>query len=173
MTEGYPPCTRKIGSVKEYSKVITIEGIGTPNNLHPLQVAFMNNGAVQCGFCTPGFIVSAYALLKENNNPTRQEVRDWFQKHRNVCRCTGYKQIVDAVMDAAKVIRGEATIEDITFKLPEDKEYYGKPLVRPTAVAKVCGLADYGEDQALKMPKDTLHVAVVQPKIAHHAKYLR
>jgi aldehyde oxidoreductase len=95
-------CTRKIGSVKEYSKVITIEGIGTPNNLHPLQVAFMNNGAVQCGFCTPGFIVSAYALLKENNNPTREEVRDWFQKHRNVCRCTGYKQIVDAVMDAAK-----------------------------------------------------------------------
>jgi aldehyde oxidoreductase len=166
-------CTRKIGSVKEYSKVITIEGIGTPNNLHPLQVAFMNNGAVQCGFCTPGFIVSAYALLKENNNPTRQEVRDWFQKHRNVCRCTGYKQIVDAVMDAAKVIRGEATIEDITFKLPEDKEYYGKPLVRPTAVAKVCGLADYGEDQALKMPKDTLHVAVVQPKIAHHAKILK
>lgn len=166
-------CARKIGSVKEYSKVITIEGIGTPNNLHPLQVAWMNHGAVQCGFCTPGFIVSAYGLLQENNNPTRQEVRDWFQKHRNVCRCTGYKQLVDAVMDAARVVRGEATIEDITFKLPEDKEYYGKPLVRPTAIAKVCGLADYGEDQALTMPKETLHVAVVQPRIAHHAKILK
>ncbi|NLX86734.1 MAG: molybdopterin-dependent oxidoreductase [Clostridiales bacterium] len=166
-------CARKISSVKEYSKVITIEGIGTPNNLHPLQVAFMHNGAVQCGFCTPGFIVSAYALLQENNNPTREEVRDWFHKHRNVCRCTGYKQIVDAVMDAARVVRGEATIEDITNKLPEDKEYYGKPLVRPTALAKVCGLADYGEDQALKMPKETLHVAVVQPKVAHHAKILK
>jgi aldehyde oxidoreductase len=166
-------CTKKIRTVEEYSKVITIEGIGTPANLHPLQVAFMNCGAVQCGFCSPGFIVSAYALLLENNNPTREEVRAWFQKHRNVCRCTGYKQIVDAVMAAAKVVRGEATIEDITFKLPEDKEYYGKPLVRPTALAKVCGLADYGDDQALKMPPETLHVAIVQPKIAHHAKILK
>lgn len=166
-------CTRKIRTVDEYSKVITIEGIGTPNNLHPLQVAWMNYGAVQCGFCTPGFIVSAYGLLLENNNPTREEVRDWFQKHRNVCRCTGYKQIVDAVMAAAKVVRGEATIEDITVKLPEDKEYYGKPIVRPTALAKVCGLANYGDDQELIMPAETLHAAVVQPRIAHHAKILK
>lgn len=166
-------CTKKIRTVEEYSKVITIEGIGTPNNLHPLQVAWMNCGAVQCGFCTPGFIVSSYALLLENNNPTREEVRDWFQKHRNVCRCTGYRQIVDAVMAAAKVVRGEATIEDITFKLPEDKEYYGKPIVRPTALAKVCGLADYGDDQELKMPAESLHVAVAQPRVAHHAKLLK
>jgi len=165
-------CTKKIRTVEPYSKVITIEGIGTPNNLHPLQVAWMNYGAVQCGFCTPGFIVSSYALLSENNNPTRSEVREWFQKHRNVCRCTGYKQLVDAVMAAAKVVRGEATIEDITYKLPDDKEYYGKPIVRPTALAKVCGLADYGDDQELKMPQETLHVAVAQPRIAHHAKIL-
>ena len=75
----------------------------------------MNCGAVQCGFCSPGFIVSAYGLLLENKKPTREEVRDWFQKHLNVCRCTGYKQIVDAVMAAAKVVRGEATIKDITL----------------------------------------------------------
>ncbi|MGI6644122.1 MAG: molybdopterin-dependent aldehyde oxidoreductase [Bacillota bacterium] len=166
-------CVRKMKNIKEYSKIVTIEGIGTPQNPHPLQVAFMNCGAVQCGFCTPGFIVSAYALLQKNQNPTREEVRDWFQKHRNVCRCTGYKQIVDAVMAAAKVVRGEASIEDITFQLPEDNEYYGKPLVRPTALAKVCGLADYGDDQALKMPAETLHVAVYQPRIAHHAKILK
>lgn len=165
-------CTKKVKTVKEYSTVITIEGIGTPNNLHPLQVAWMNCGAVQCGFCTPGFIVSSYALLLENNNPTREEVRDWFQKNRNVCRCTGYKQLVDAVMAAAKVIRGEASIEDITYQLPEDKEYYGKPIVRPSALAKVCGLADYGDDQELKMPAESLHVAVAQPRIAHHAKIL-
>ena len=72
-------CVRKIKTVKEYSKVITIEGVGTPNHLHPLQVAWMNCGAVQCGFCTPGFIVSAYALLLKNNTPSREEVRDWFQ----------------------------------------------------------------------------------------------
>ncbi|MEN6300031.1 MAG: molybdopterin cofactor-binding domain-containing protein, partial [Anaerolineaceae bacterium] len=166
-------CIKKIRDVKEFSQVTTIEGIGTPTNLHPIQVAFMNLGAIQCGFCTPGFVVSAYALLQKNNNPTRQQVRDWFQKHLNVCRCTGYKQIVDAVMAAAKVMRGEASIEDISFREPQDGEYYGKPIVRPTALAKVCGLADYGDDQELKMPAETLHVAVVQPRVAHHAKILK
>jgi len=165
-------CTKKIRAVDEYSKIVTIEGIGTPTNLHPIQVAWMNLGAVQCGFCVPGFIVSTYALLIENNNPTREEVRDWFQKHRNVCRCTGYKQIVDAVMAAARVMRGEATIEDISFQNPKDGEFYGKPVVRPTALAKVCGLADYGDDQELKMPAETLHVVMVQPKLAHHARIL-
>ncbi|MCL2167431.1 MAG: molybdopterin-dependent oxidoreductase, partial [Clostridiales bacterium] len=166
-------CVRRISSVKEFSEITTIEGIGTPRHMHPLQVAWMNYGAVQCGFCTPGFIVSAYALLEKNQNPSREEVRDWFQRHRNVCRCTGYKQIVDAVMAAAKVLRGEATIEDITFKLPEDGNYYGKPLVRPAAPAKVCGLADYGEDMAMKMPAGTLHAVIVQPKVSHHANILR
>jgi len=89
-------CTRKITSVDEYSRVVTIEGVGTPMHLHPLQVAFMESGAVQCGFCSPGFIVSAWQLLNENPDPSREDVRDWFQKHRNICRCTGYKQIVDA-----------------------------------------------------------------------------
>ncbi len=166
-------CLQKVAKIPEYSKVLTIEGIGTPTNLHPIQVAYMNLGAVQCGFCTPGFIVSTYAMLKANPNPTREEARDWFQKHLNVCRCTGYKQIVDAVMAAAKVMRGEATIEDITYKLPEDKQYYGKPIVRPSALAKVCGLADYGDDQELTMPAGSLHAAVVQPKVAHHAKILK
>ncbi|HWQ79302.1 MAG TPA: molybdopterin cofactor-binding domain-containing protein [Anaerovoracaceae bacterium] len=166
-------CMRKIRTMDEYSTVITIEGIGTPNHLHPLQVAFMTSGAVHCGFCTPGFIVSAYGLLQENNNPTREEVRDWFQQHRNACRCTGYKQIVDAVVAAAKVVRGEAAIEDISFKEPNEEGYYGKPVPRPTALAKVCGVADYGDDVELKMPPETLHVALVQPKVASHAKILK
>lgn len=165
-------CTKKIKNVKEYSKVLTLEGIGTPTHLHPLQVAFMECGAVQCGFCTPGFIVASYALLQKNPNPTREEVRDWFQKTRNVCRCTGYKQIVDAVMAAARVMRGECSIEDIKVKLPEDGEYYGKPVVRPTALAKVCGLNDYGEDQVLHMPAEVQHVCIVQPRVANHAKLL-
>jgi aldehyde oxidoreductase len=166
-------CNRKIAKVEEYSFVITVEGIGTPNNLHPIQVAFMNNGAIQCGFCTPGFVVSTYALLLENSNPTRGEVKDWFHKHKNVCRCTGYKQIVDAVMAAAKVMRGECTSDDIAFKNPVDGEYYGKPVIRPTALAKATGTADYGDDQELKMPRGTWHIAVIQPKLAHHAKILK
>ena len=110
-------CTKKVASMAEFDEVITVEGIGTPMHLHPLQVAFMHDHAVQCGFCIPGFLVSSYALLVyENPNPTREEVRDWFTKNRNICRCTGYKQIVDAVMDAAKVMRGECALEDITPK---------------------------------------------------------
>ena len=165
-------CVKKIKNVEEYSKIITVEGIGAPMRPHPIQVAFMNNGSIQCGFCIPGFVVSSYALLLQNNDPTRQEVRDWFTQHKNVCRCTGYKQIVDGVMAAAKVLRGEAALEDITYQLPADNEYYGKPIVRPTALAKVCGVADYGDDQELKMPSHSLHAVMVQPKIAHHAKIL-
>ena len=84
--------------------------------MHPLQVAWMAHGCAQCGFCTPGFIISAKVLLEQNPNPTREEVRDWFNKTRNLCRCTGYKPLVDAVMDAAAVLRGEMTKEDLVFK---------------------------------------------------------
>ena len=68
--------------------ITTVEGLASDAQLDPLQEAFVTTGATQCGFCTPGFIVSAAALLEENINPTREEVRDWFQKHRNLCRCT-------------------------------------------------------------------------------------
>ncbi|MDR0469733.1 MAG: molybdopterin-dependent oxidoreductase [Peptococcaceae bacterium] len=162
-------CTRKIKNVEEYSTIVTIEGIGAPGRLHPLQQAFISCGAVQCGFCSPGFIVSAYALLLENQKPTREEVRAWFQKHRNICRCTGYKPIVDAVMLAAEVVRGEKTLEEIAYQAPADGEYYGTGVPRPSALGKVTGLCDYGDDIALKMPESTLYVAVVQPKVAHHA----
>ena len=162
-------CTKKISKVPDYAKVTTIEGIGTPQHLHPLQVAWMHCGAVQCGFCVPGFIVSAYQLLQENPDPTREEVRDWFQKTKNVCRCTGYHQIVDAVMAAAKVMRGECSIEDIMYHAPADGEYYGTGIVRPNALGKVTGLTDYGDDQAMKMPEGTLYAAIVQPRVAHHA----
>lgn len=166
-------CTKKIKTVEEYSTVITIEGIGTALNPHPLQYAMVHLGAVQCGFCSPGFIVSAYGLLQENPNPTREEVRDWFQQHRNVCRCTGYKQIVDAVMEAAAIMRGEKTLADITYDYKKDVgNYYGKPLVRPNAMAKACGVCDYGDDIELKMPAETLHAVLVMPRIANHAKIL-
>ena len=111
-------CITKMKRVPEGAQVLTIEGIGTPDNLHPLQLAWTVHGGAQCGFCSPGFIVSAKALLDENQNPSREEVRDWFQKNRNACRCTGYKPLVDAVMDAAKVIRGEMTAAELAYKLP-------------------------------------------------------
>ncbi|MDD3169287.1 MAG: molybdopterin-dependent oxidoreductase, partial [Eubacteriales bacterium] len=160
-------CTKKMKNVPENTEITTIEGIGTPQHLHPLQQAWITYGGVQCGFCSPGFIVSSYALLQQNSNPTREEVRDWFQKNRNICRCTGYKPIVDAVMAAAKVMRGEATMEDITYDFKGEKDIYGSKRPRPTALAKVCGLADYGDDIKLKMPEGTAYLAVVISEVPH------
>jgi len=106
-------CITKMKRVQDDARIVTVEGVGTPDNLHPLQLAWTVHGGAQCGFCSPGFIVSAKALLDENRNPTREQVRDWFQKNRNACRCTGYKPLVDAVMDAAKVIRGEMSAVEL------------------------------------------------------------
>jgi aldehyde oxidoreductase len=160
-------CVTKMKKVPEGAQIQTIEGVGTPDNLHPLQLSWTVHGGSQCGFCSPGFIVSAKALLGENPDPTRGEVRDWFQKHRNTCRCTGYKPLVDAVMDAARVIRGEMTNQELAFKLPADGRIWGSNYPRPTAVAKVTGTLDYGADLCLKMPEGTLRLALVQAKVSH------
>ena len=153
-------CIKKYGKVAEHSVIETLEGFGTANNLHPLQQAWITYGGVQCGFCTPGFIVSAKALLDVNPNPTRQDVRDWFTKNNNLCRCTGYKQLVDAVMAAAAVMRGEKTMEDITFKIPNDGQLYHTKYPRPDALGKVLGVTDYADDIRLKMPEGMLEMAV-------------
>lgn len=160
-------CVTKMKKVDDESEIITIEGVGTHDNLHPLQLAWMVNGAAQCGFCTPGFIVSAKALLEENASPTREEVRAWFQKHRNVCRCTGYIPIVDAVMDAAKLMRGEITKEDLWFQLKEGASIMGSTMARPSALAKVTGTWDFGADLGLKLPENTLHIKLVQAQVSH------
>ncbi|MBT5874608.1 MAG: (2Fe-2S)-binding protein [Candidatus Latescibacteria bacterium] len=81
----------------------TIEGMGSPEELHPVQQQFLENAALQCGICTPGFIVSTKALLDKNPDPTEAEVRYWLAG--NLCRCTGYDKIVRAVLDAAKAIK--------------------------------------------------------------------
>ncbi len=78
--------------------VITIEGIGSEKHLHPLQKAFIEEGAVQCGFCTPGMIISSYALLKEKSIPTEDEIKEAIAG--NLCRCTGYAKIIKAVKKA-------------------------------------------------------------------------
>jgi aldehyde oxidoreductase len=161
-------CMRKMKDVPERSVIETIEGLGTATNLHPLQQAWITYGGVQCGFCSPGFIMSAKALLDCNDSPTREDVRNWFFKHRNICRCTGYKPLVDAVMEAAAVMRGEKTMDDIVYKHEKGGSIYGTRYPRPAALGKVLGLTDYGDDIKHKMPQGTLHVAVVQPKVCAH-----
>jgi carbon-monoxide dehydrogenase small subunit len=80
-------------------EILTIEGLAKAGKLHPLQEAFIEHFAVQCGFCTPGFILAAKGLLDENPNPTEEEVRKWLAG--NLCRCTGYVKIIDAVQAVA------------------------------------------------------------------------
>jgi aerobic carbon-monoxide dehydrogenase small subunit len=82
------------------AEITTIEGMGSEDNLHPLQEAFWNDHGLQCGYCTPGMIMAAAGLLAENPNPSEQEVRHALEG--NLCRCTGYHNIVKAVLDAAK-----------------------------------------------------------------------
>lgn len=159
-------CICKITKIEDDAIIDTIEGLGTPDNLHPLQVAWMSNGCAQCGFCSPGFIMTAVVLLKENPSPTREEVRAWFQKNKNLCRCTGYKPLIDAVMDAAKVMRGEISKDDLMFQ-PTDNKILGTTYVRPSALAKVTGTMDYGADMALQMPANTLRLALVQAEVSH------
>ncbi len=87
----------------EGREVTTVEGLARPGQLHPLQDAFDRFGAAQCGFCTPGILMSAAALLENNPNPTREEIKEALSG--NLCRCTGYTKIFDAVADAASRLR--------------------------------------------------------------------
>lgn len=83
--------------------VTTVEGLGTPQNLHPIQESFLEAHGVQCGFCTPGFLMTLVPFLEESPEPTEQEIREAIAG--NLCRCTGYQHIVDAVLLAAEKMR--------------------------------------------------------------------
>ncbi len=86
-------------------RIVTIEGLSEGGVLHPIQQAFVRHGAIQCGFCTPGMILSAKALLDQNLRPTRENVQQALAGH--LCRCTGYVKIVEAVLSASEAMRGE------------------------------------------------------------------
>ena len=160
-------CITKMERVPDGAAITTIEGIGTPQDLHALQMAWMIHGGAQCGFCTPGFIVSAKALIDSNPDPSRDDIRDWFQKYKNACRCTGYQMLVDAVQDAVRVLKGEISMQDLAFKLPENGKVLGTNMPRPSAAAKVTGTWDFGADAGLQLPENTLQLALVQAEVSH------
>jgi carbon-monoxide dehydrogenase small subunit len=93
-----------LGPEAQGKTIETVEGMAKGNTLHPLQQKFLEHAALQCGICTPGFLVAAKALLDKNPNPTEHEVR--YALAGNLCRCTGYDKIVRAVLDAATVMQG-------------------------------------------------------------------
>ncbi len=141
-------------------QVFTVEGLGSPESLHPLQQAFIDTGAVQCGYCTPGMLVAAKGLLDKNPNPTQEQIIEFLE--RNLCRCTGYKRILMAVEIAAARLRGEP----VEFK--NQYPVVGKEYRRIDAVDKVTGAAKYAEDMV--MP-GMLHGKILRSP-HHHARLL-
>ncbi len=106
MVDGRVICSCLMLGVEAAGKnITTVEGLATGNRLHPLQEKFLENAALQCGICTPGFLVAAKSLLDRNPNPTEDDVR--YALAGNLCRCTGYDKIVRAVLDTAKAVAAE------------------------------------------------------------------
>ena len=152
-------CVTKVEGL-EGAQVTTIEGLGTPEQPNLVQQAFVLAGAVQCGFCIPGMIVTAEELLRRNPDPTRDEVKRALR--RNLCRCTGYVKIIDGVQLAGAFLRGEARPADY---LPDpDAPMIGTSFPRPSAMAKATGTATFGAD--VRMP-GALEIAVVRSPLAH------
>ena len=85
-------------------EITTIEGLAKDKELHPMQISFLKNAAVQCGFCTPGMIMTAISLMKENPDPSEEEIREYMRG--NICRCTGYTQIIKAIKEYAHSMKG-------------------------------------------------------------------
>jgi len=144
----------------EGAEITTIEGVDQEGKLHPLQRAFINHGAVQCGFCTPGAILCAVALIKCNPDPSEEEIKEALSG--NLCRCTGYTRIIEAVKEWKKYIRTKEK-----QSLPDDlSEYHtvGKSLPRVDAEAKVTGQAKFTADYYFK---NMLYGKILHSPIPH------
>jgi aldehyde oxidoreductase len=152
-------CITKVAAL-EGATVTTVEGLGTPEYPHLIQEAFVLAGAVQCGFCIPGMIASAKALLDVNPDPTRDEIKRALR--RNLCRCTGYVKIIDAVQLAGRFLRGEISPSDLVPD--QDAPKLGVSHPRPSAMAKACGTAAFGAD--IRVP-GALELAVVRSPHRH------
>ncbi|HOR78937.1 MAG TPA: molybdopterin-dependent oxidoreductase, partial [Anaerolineaceae bacterium] len=153
-------CLQKVAKL-DGAEVITVEGLGTPDNPHFIQEAFVLSGAIQCGFCTPGLIMATKALLDHNPNPDDQEIKNALE--HNLCRCTGYLKIIDAVKLASRFIRGETTPDAVRPDPNGPKIGVSHP--RPSSMLKACGLAEFSADIKLQ---NALEVAVHR-STEHHA----
>jgi aldehyde oxidoreductase len=152
-------CLAKVADLQG-AEVITVEGLGTPENPHLIQEAFVLSGAIQCGYCTPGMIMATKALLDKNSRPTEEEIKRALR--RNLCRCTGYVKIIDAVNLAGRFLRGEVTPDQV--RPDPSKGVIGVSLPRPTAMLKACGLAEFTADIHVD---GALELAVVRSPYDH------
>ena len=164
-------CLKKVVDL-EGASVITVEGLGTPDNPHLIQEAYVLSGAIQCGFCTPGMIMATKVLLDKNPDPDVPEIKKALA--RNKCRCTGYTKIIDAVKLAGQFLRKDTTPEKIRagFK----KGIMGISHERPSSIHKACGTAEFTGD--IKLPgmielalvHSTEHHAIIKSVDAEEAK---
>ncbi len=154
-------CLRKVANL-DGAQVITVEGLGTPDNPHLIQEAFVLAGAVQCGYCTPGMIMSTKALLDANPKPSDADIKKALA--RNLCRCTGYRKIIDAVNLAARFLAGETTPAKVRAAIPD--KMIGESHPRPSAMIKATGVAQFSADIKLDNP---LHLAAVHSTEIHAA----
>ncbi len=125
-------------------RVLTVEGLGSQDKLHPLQKYFLSEGAVQCGFCTPGVLLTAKSLLDKNSSPTEEEILTAISG--NLCRCTGYKKIVTAIQATACELRGEAATSGSVWRQEAGRGPVGRSVPRKEGVAKVTGQAQFADD---------------------------
>lgn len=142
------------------AEITTVEGLARSGQLHPLQQAFLDHGAVQCGYCTPGMLMASLSVLNKNPLPSADDVRAGLQG--NLCRCTGYEAITAAVLEAARVLQGEAP--------PVDRwpEAFGGDLRRLESVSKVTGALRFAGDRKLQ---EMLHVRILR-STQHYARLL-
>ncbi len=152
-------CVTKVANLNG-AEVITVEGLGTPENPHLIQEAFVLSGAIQCGFCTPGMIMATKVLLDNNPDPGTEDIKKALQG--NLCRCTGYVKIIGAVKLASRFLRGEITPDDV--RPNPANGVIGVSLPRPSSMIKACGVAQFGADVYLQ---GALELAVVRSPHAH------
>jgi aldehyde oxidoreductase len=151
-------CLKKVIDL-EGADVITVEGLGTPDNPHLIQEAFVLAGGIQCGYCTPGMIMAAKALLDVNKNPSADDIKKALR--RNLCRCTGYKSIIESIQLAGRFLRGETTPDKVRPSAKSGAIGVSHP--RPGSMMKACGVTKYTDD--IIVP-DVLEAAAVRSP--HH-----
>lgn len=146
LLDGLPVHSCILPALKANGRAITtIEGLGPPDALHPLQVAFIRNGAIQCGFCTPGMILTAKGLLDRNPDPDEESIKKYLKG--NLCRCTGYYPIITAIREAAKILRLDKKVPCGLFSgLPGPQDLVGKPSLDKEVVEKATGRLVFSDD---------------------------
>jgi len=154
-------CLLRMGKMAGKS-VTTIEGLAPPDTLHALQYAFLTEGAVQCGFCTPGMILAAKVLLDQNQSPSDDDIRKALT--HNLCRCTGYVSIVRAIQEAARLLRDGKEYLPRTGLLPTANAVVGESVLRIKSIDKVTGVTKFADD--LYAP-DMLYATALRSEYPH------